>query len=209
MQTKKKDKTTRSSNPFKNDPFLTVTVTWSLGLVAMVLVLTFVSYQLDDRYNLLVTGIPFFVTLFGCAYLVKFIGRRPVFYTGMAGFFVGVGLAFVGLVEELLSGLYWESFARFIFVSIARGAPLVFVGMFAGWWSTRGRIPIEIEVPGKKEVEAANKSGLAEPTPRIVTPLSAMPGSKATNAAILNQLEKDPASLLSERERHKRFKGSN
>ncbi|MEI7556497.1 hypothetical protein [Candidatus Chlorohelix sp.] len=209
MRTKEKNKSTRFSNPFKNDPFITVTITWSLGLVAMVLMLTFAAYQLEDRLNVLVTGIPFFVTLFGCAYMVKFIGCRPLYYTGMAGFFVGVGLAFVGLLEELFNGLYWESFARFVLVAIARGAPLVFVGMFAGWWATRGRIPIEIEIPGKKEVEEATKSGLAEPAPRIITPLSAMPGSKTTNAAMLEQLEKDPASLLSERERHKRLKNTN
>jgi hypothetical protein len=206
MKNVKEIESPRSFNPFKNDPFLRVTFTWAAGLVGVIMVFTFAALQLDESENLVITGIPFFVVVFGCAYLVKFIGKRPVYYCGLCGFLVGAGLALIGLIGELISGLYWESFIRFLFVAFMRGAPLVFVGMFAGWWVTRGRVPIEIEMPGKQEIEEARKNGRAEPAPRIITPVSAMPGSKTENAAMLKQLEKDPYSLLPEKERQKQTK---
>jgi hypothetical protein len=193
-------------NPFKNDPFLKTSVVWGLAILAMIMVLQFAQLQLFSTYDSRVAAlVPFLLLLFGAAYMVKFIGARPVFYTAICGLTVGVGLAFLGLLEELLSfqGIYFESFARFLLVAVVRGAGMMVVGGLAGWIMTRGRVPIAIELPSKKEEDEARRSGQPLPGPRIVTPVSAMPGNPETNAALMEQLEKDPTSLMSEHQRRK------
>ena len=193
-------------NSFKNDPFLRTSVVWGLGILGMIMVLQFAQLQLFSTYDERVASlVPFLLVLFGAAYMVKFIGSRPVFYTAICGLTVGVGLAFLGLLNELLSfqGIYLESFARFLLVAVVRGAGMLVVGGLAGWIMTRGRTPIAIELPSKKEEDEARRSGQPLPGPRIVTPVSAMPGNPEANAALMEQLEKDPTSLMSERQRRK------
>ncbi len=194
------------SNPLKNDPFLKSALTWALGIVSFTLVLNFAALQMAETEKGLVELIPFLFVIFGAGYLVKFIGERPAFYSGVCGFAVGMGLAFVGLVNELLNGLYWESFARFLWAGVARGVPLAIAGAIAGWVVTRGRVAVEIEVPGKKDIEAAKKSGMPEPSARIITPITELPGSVSNNKSLLEQLDSDPVSLLPEKERKRREK---
>ncbi len=189
-----------------DDPFLKTALVWGLGILSMIIFLQFAMLQLFNNYDeRLASLMPFLVVFFGAAYMVRFIGARPALYTGICGLTVGVGLAFLGLVNELLSfqGVYFESFARFLLVAFVRGVGMFAVGAVAGWVMTRGRVPIEIEMPTKKEEEAARQAGEALPAPRIVTPLAAMPGSPETNAALLEQLEKDPISLMTDKERQK------
>jgi hypothetical protein len=209
MKTKPQNTETKKiklTNPFKTDPFFRVTASWAAGLVAVIMVMTFAATQMDNSDQRVIDAIPFIVVLFGCVYLVKFIGKTPSFYSGLCGVMVGFGLALMGLVGELFQGFYWESFSRFLYVGFLRALPLLLIGMLSGWWVTRGRVAIEIEMPGKKEIEAAHKEGRPEPTPRIITPVSAMPGSKSANSALLEQLDKDPVSLLSEKEKKSRLK---
>jgi len=194
------------TNPLKNDPFLKSALTWALGIVSFTLVLKFAALQMVETEKGLVELIPFLFVIFGAGYLVKFIGQRPAFYSGVCGFAVGMGLSFVGLISELLDGLYWESFARFLWAGVARGVPLAIAGAIAGWVVTRGRVAIEIEIPEKKEIEAAKKAGIAEPSPRIITPISELPGSLSGNKSLLEQLDSDPVSLLPEKERKRREK---
>jgi hypothetical protein len=194
-----------SESGFSINPFMKVSIVWGLGLLSMIMVIEFAMLQLvtfDARVEAL---IPFLVVLFGSANMVKFVGARPAFYAGMCGVTVGVGMAFLGLLNELLSseGIYFESFARFLWVAVVRGVGMLGVGAVAGWIMTRGRVPIAIEVPTKKEEDAARRAGMEAPPPRIVTPVSAMPGSVEVNTRLLEQLEKDPTSLMSERERRK------
>ncbi len=199
----------RFKNPLKSDPFLKTSVVWGLGVLSMIMVLDFAMLQLATTYDSRVAGVvPFLVLLFGAAYMVRFIGARPVFYTAICGLVVGVGQAFLGLLGELLQfeGVYFESFARFLLVGLVRGISMMGVGAIAGWMMTRGRVPIAIDMPTKKEEEAALKAGEDLPTPRITTPVSAMPGSVAQNQALLDQLESDPLSLMTEAERRKYLK---
>lgn len=195
----------RLKNPFKSDPFLRTSVVWGLGLLCMILVADFAGRQLNAYDARIGQLIPYGVVLFGAAYMVRFIGVRPVYHTALCGVTVGVSLALLGLISELLGfrGIFFESFARFAWVALFQGALMGLIGGAAGWVMTRGRVPIEIEMPTKKDEEEARKKGESLPAPRIVTPLAAMPGSPEKNAALLEQLEKDPTSLMSERERHK------
>lgn len=191
---------------FKETSFLRTSFVWGLGLLCMIMVIKFSVLQLVKTYDRAVDEvIPFFVVLFGAAYLVRFIGQRPIYYTAICGATVGLGMAFLGLVNELLGGLYYESFVRFGLVALFRAIPLGLVGALAGWIMTRGRVPIEIEIPTKKETEIARQEG-RELGPRIVTPLADMPGSSETNQALLEQLENDPLALLTENERRKYLK---
>lgn len=196
----------RLRNLFATDSFLKTSIVWGLGILSMIMVLEFAMLQLITTYDERVAGfVPFLVVLFGTAYMVRFIGARPAFYTAICGLTVGVGMAFLGLLSELLqfNGIYYESFARFFLVGAVRGLGMMAVGAFAGWIMTRGRVPIAIEMPTKKEEEAARKAGQDLPAPRIVTPVAAMPGKLEANTALLEQLEKDPVSLMSEREQRK------
>ena len=198
-------------NPLKDDPFLRTSLTWALGIAGMNMAILFSMLQLTTTYDERVANfVPFLFVLFGAAYMVRFIGRRPVYYCAIFGFTVGACFALLGLARELLQfqGVYYESFVRFGLVAVVRGIPLALVGALGGWVVTRGRVPIEIEMPTKKDEDAARQAGLQQPAPRIVTPLAAMPGSQETNAALLERLEKDPESLMSEREQQKLAKAN-
>lgn len=193
-------------NPLKEDQFLRTSIVWALGLLSMLMVIKFSVLQLTTTYDKAVDELmPFLIVLFGAAYMVRFVGRRPVYYTMICGATVGVGMGLLGLANELLNGLYYESFIRFALVSVFRAVPLALVGGLAGWIMTRGRVPIEIEIPTKKEEEAAHKEG-RDVGPRIVTPVAAMPGKQEANTVLLEKLEKDPLSLLSDGERRKYLK---
>jgi hypothetical protein len=194
----------------KNDPFLRVSFTWALGITGMIMVLSWAQLQLTAASfdQVIFSLVPFLFVLFGAAYMVKFVGRKPVLYTTLCGVFVAIFEAGLGLVGDLLNGLSWEAFFRFFWVAAFRSVGMALMGALGGWIMTRGRIPIEIELPDKKELEAAHKEGRPEPAPRIVTPLSAMPGSATANAALLEQMERNPESLLPEREQRKRAKAA-
>ncbi len=189
---------TTSLNPWK-DPFFRTTFSWAAGIVSVILVVDFAAKQTPDTSQWIIDLIPFFLVGGGSFYLVKFIGRKPAYYCGLNGLLVGIGLALVGLIPELFEGAHWESFYLFALVSFARGIPLLLVGMIFGWFATRGRVPIEIELPGKDELELAKKEGRPEPGPRIVTPVTAMPGSLSANKALLEKLETDPQAIMPEK----------
>ncbi len=195
-------------NALKNDPFLRTSLTWALGVTSMNMAITFAMLQLDTYDARLAGFIPFLLVLFGAAYLVKFIGRRPAYYCGIFGFTVGTCFALLGLANELLqfTGVYYQSFVRFALVAVLEGVSLGLVGALSGRIMTRGRVAIEIEIPTKKEEDTARQNGQPLPGPRIVTPVAAMPGSRETNTALMDQLDKDPDSLLSERERRRMAK---
>jgi hypothetical protein len=192
----------------KNDPFLRVSLTWALGITGMIMVLSWAQLQLsrENFDRTLFELVPFLFVLFGAAYMVKFIGRKPVLYTTLCGIFVAVFVAGLGLVGDLLSGPSWEAFVRFVWVAAFRSVGMALMGALGGWVMTRGRVPIEIELPDKSEIEEARRADRPEPAPRIVTPLSAMPGSQTANAALLEQIENDPDSLLPETEKRRRAK---
>jgi hypothetical protein len=193
-------------NSVKTDPFLKTAVMWGLGLLCMIMVAKFGMLQLTKTYDRAIDEIiPFFTVLFGAAYMVRFIGARPVLYTAICGATVGVGMAFLGLVNDLMGGFSLNAFVRFALVAVIRAIPLFIVGGLAGWIMTRGRTPIAIEMPTKKEEEAAKAEG-RDIGPRIITPVSAMPGSAETNRKLLDKLESDPLSLMSDRERDKYLK---
>jgi hypothetical protein len=193
-------------NSVKSEPFLKTAVVWGLGLLCMIMVAKFGMLQLTKSYDRVIDEIiPFFTVLFGAAYMVRFIGARPIFYTAVCGATVGVGMAFLGLVNDLMGGFSLNAFARFALVAVIRAIPLLMIGALAGWIMTRGRTPIAIEMPTKKEEEAAKAEG-RDIGPRIVTPVAAMPGSADTNRKLLEKLESDPLSLMSDRERDKYLK---
>ncbi len=194
----------------KNDPFLRVSLTWALGITAMIMVLSWAQLQLTERNfdRRIFELVPFLFVLFGAAYMVKFVGRKPVFYTTLCGIFVAVNLAFLGLIGDLLDGPSFEAFVRFIWVAAFRSVGMALMGALGGWIMTRGRVPVEIELPDKKELEAARREGRDEPGPRIITPVSAMPGSASTNTALLEQLAENPDSLLPESEKLRRAKAA-
>ncbi|HEX2910211.1 MAG TPA: hypothetical protein VH186_05340 [Chloroflexia bacterium] len=188
----------------KSDQFLKTSIIWGLGILGLVMVFDFGMIQLDAYDPALESIIPFALVLFGGAYMVKFIGARPVLYTAICGLTVGYGMAFLGLLNELLKfeGIYYESFLRFLYVGTLRGAGLALAGALGGWIMTRGKVPIEIEVPSKKEEDEARLAGKPLPAPRIVTPVSAMPGSLEVNTALLAEVEK--AHLNTNKKRRKR-----
>jgi len=194
----------------KNDPFVRVSLSWALGVTGIIMVIGWIELQLAENFDpRLYELIPFLVTLFGAAYMVKFVGRKPVLYTALCGVFVAIFMAFLGLIGDLLNnGLSWQAFVVFVLVAAFRSLGMALVGALGGWIMTRGRVPIEIEIPGKKEVEAARREGLEEPAPRIVTPLAAMPGALDTNTSMLEQLNRDPESLLPENEKRRRAKNA-
>jgi cytochrome bd-type quinol oxidase subunit 1 len=193
-------------NSVKTEPFLKTSVMWGLGLLCMIMVAKFGMLQLTKSYDRAIDEIiPFFTVLFGAAYLVRFIGSHPVFYTAVCGATVGVGMGFLGLVNDLMAGFSLNAFVRFFLVALIRAIPLFFVGALAGWIMTRGRTPIAIEMPTKKEEEKAKQEG-RDVGPRIVTPVNAMPGSAEANQKLLDKLESDPLSLMSDKEREKYLK---
>ncbi len=192
----------------KEDPFFRVSISWALGITGMIMVVSWAELQLgSETFDRAVFElVPFLFVLFGAAYMVKFVGRKPALYTALCGVFVAIFMALIGLIGDLMNGLSWEAFARFVWVAAFRSVGMALMGWLGGYIMTRGRVPIEIEMPGKKEIEAAHKAGIEEPTPRIVTPVSAMPGSFSLNASLLEQLENNPESLLPEKEKRRREK---
>lgn len=190
----------------KNDPFLRVSVTWALGITGMIMVLSWAQLQLSAQNfdRTIFSLVPFLFVLFGAAYMVKFVGRKPVLYTTLCGIFVAIFEAGLGLIGDLADGFSWQAFVRFVWVASFRSVGMALMGALGGWVMTRGRVPIEIELPDKQEIEAAHREGRAEPLPRIVTPVAAMPGSATSNVAMLEQMEKDPESLLPESEKRRR-----
>ncbi|NWJ97096.1 MAG: hypothetical protein HXX20_15030 [Chloroflexi bacterium] len=193
-----------------HDSFLQVSLTWALGITGMIMVLSWAQLQLNDTNfdKTIFDLVPYLFVLFGAAYMVKFVGRKPVFYTTLCGIFVAFGMAGLGLFRELVEGLSFEAFARFIWVASFRSIGMAMMGALGGWIMTRGRVPIEIELPDKKEIDAARQQGQPEPAPRILTPVSSMPGQAAANLALLDKMKNDPDSILSESEKRRRAKAA-
>lgn len=193
----------RLRNPFESDPFLKTSIVWGLGLLAMYMCLMWAMIQLDT-FDKAVAGIlPFIMVVLGSWYLVRFIGARPAFHCFLCGAVVGLGYVTLGFISDEGSGLSYQGVVRYVLLIPAAMVGLGLPGLLVGWLRTRGRTPIEIEIPNKRETEAAKLEGRDLPPPRIVTSVKAMPGSTKTNTALLEKLETDPLSLMSERERLK------
>jgi hypothetical protein len=190
-------------NPFANDPFLKTTLVWGLGLLTMYMCLRWAMFQLDS-FDTKVDGLlPFLLVILGTWYLIRFIGERPLFHGFLCGATVGFGYVTLGFLSDELAGLSYQGVLRYLLLIPAASVGLGLPGLLVSWLRTRGRTAITIELPDKKELEAAKREGRSEPAPRIVTPVSAMPGSIKTNTALLEQLEHNPVALMSERERSK------
>lgn len=196
-------------NPFANDPFIKTSVVWGLGLLVMDMGLTWTLIQ-SDSYDRRVSGIfPFILVILGAWYLIRFIGARPLFHCFLCGAVVGFGLATLGFIgDEFNNGLSWNGLELYLVLIPTYMLSLGLPALAVGWVRTRGRTPIEIELPDKKEEEAAKRARQEPPKPRIITPVSEMPGSVEANKVLLKQLEKDPTSLMSEHEREKLRKRS-
>ncbi len=193
----------RLRNPFASDPFLKTSIVWGLGLLAMYMCLMWAMIQLDT-FDKAVAGIlPFIMVVIGSWYLVRFIGARPAFHCFLCGAVVGLGYVTLGFISDEGSGLSYQGVVRYVLLIPAAMLGLGLPGLLVGWLRTRGRTPIEIEIPNKRDTDAAKREGRDLPPPRIITPLKAMPGSTKTNTALLEKLETDPLSLMSERERLK------
>jgi hypothetical protein len=206
--------------PFKNDPFMRTSFTWGLAVTCMIVIVQLMLTSLDTTPGF-TTGeraiqevITAVFTLFMCAYMVRFIGGKPLFYTAFCGFWVAFWLAIYGLVAEIIVNSEWSprallaAFITFVITLVIRAVPLAVIGAIGGWIVTRGRVPIEIEVPGKEDFKQAEAEGLPVPIARIITPLEKLPGNLESNRALIEQLDQDPASLLPEKEKKRRAKSN-
>lgn len=192
-------------NPF-SDPFFKTSVVWGLGLLAMYMCLMWAMIQLDSFDTRVAGAMPFLLVILGSWYLVRFIGARPAFHCFLCGAVVGLGYVTLGFISDESSGLSYEGIVRYVLLIPAAMLGLGLPGLLVGWFRTRGRTPIEIEIPNKRETEAAKREGRELPPPRITTSVEEMPGSFKANTALLEKLESDPFSLLPERERLKLLK---
>jgi hypothetical protein len=204
--------------PFKNDPFMRTSFTWGLAITCLIVIVQLMLDALDANPGRSLGEIAVeeivtcLFTLFGCVYVVRFIGRRPLFYTAFCGFWTAFWLATYGFFAEIIIANDWTprtflaAFVTFLITLVVRGIPLALIGAAGGWAVTRGRIPIEIEVPTKEDYKQAEQEGLDAPVAKIVTPLEKLPGNIEKNRALIEQLDKDPESLLPEKEKKRRAK---
>lgn len=190
-------------NPFANDPFLKTTLTLSLGGIGIDMAATWALTQLGVTNGTVIGLLPFIVVVMGAWYLIRFIGERPLYHSFLFGAAVGFGFVTYGFALDEFIGISLNGIVRYIVLIPAACLGLGFPALIVGWLKTRGRTPIAIEVPDRKEIDAAIKAGKPEPAPRILTSVSKMPGSVQENKKLLEQLKKDPESLMSERQKAK------
>lgn len=190
-------------NPFANDPFLKTTLTLSLGAIGIDMAATWAFTQLGLTDGAIIGALPFIAVVMGTWYLMRFIGARPLFHAFLFGATVGFGFVTYGFLLDEFIGLSINGVVRYIFLVPAASLGLGLPALVVGWIKTRGRTPIAIEIPDKKELQAAIKAGKPEPAPRILTPVSQMPGSAQENKKLLEQLKKDPEALMSEKQKAK------